>query len=236
MDRRRGGATTIEGVRPVIEAIRAGRRKLHHITLPADGGTPGLRELAALVREHGIPTHLGKGEVVAQAEPYPEESFEELLLGQGPRRLVALDRVTDVGNLGSIARTAEAAGVTGLVLEHRRAPPLGPGALRASAGALEFLRVGRTPNLVRALELARSEGLVVLVAEREGGRPLEALDPKLLRGDWVWVFGSEERGVRPRVRAQASEVVAIPLRGQLASLGVAAAAAYLLLRTASFGA
>ncbi len=150
----------------MIEAIRAGRRKVHHITLPADGRTPGLRELAALVREHGIPTHPGSGEVVAQAEPYPEESFEELLLGKGPRRLVALDRVTDVGNLGSIARTAEAAGVTGLVLEHRRAPPVGPGALRASAGALEFLRVGRTPNLARALELARSVGLVVLVAER----------------------------------------------------------------------
>ena len=201
--------------------------------LPRDGKTAGLRELAALVREHGIPTQHAQGEVVAQADPYPEESFEELLLGEGPRLLVALDRVTDVGNLGSIARTAEAAGATGLVLEHRHAPPVGPGALRASAGALEYLRVGRTPNLRRALELARGEGMPVLVAEREGGRPLEELAPELLRGDLVWVFGSEERGVRPGVRAQASEIVAIPLRGRVTSLGVAAAAAYMLLRTAS---
>ena len=216
----------------MIEAIRAGRRNLHHVTLPGDGTTPGLRELAALVKERGIPSDPGQ-EVVARADPYPEESFEDLLVGEGPRRLVALDRVTDVGNLGSIARSAEAAGVMGLVLEYRHSPPVGPGALRASAGALEFLRVGRTPNLPRALELARSEGLTVLVAEREAGRPLEELDPDLLRGEWVWVFGSEERGVRPGVRAQASEVVAIPLRGRVASLGVAAAAAYLLLRSAS---
>ncbi len=225
----------IEGVRPVIEAIRAGRRRIHHVELPPEGRTPGMRELSALVRERGIPTRAGRGAgapVVAQADPYPEEPFEALLLGEPPRLLVALDRVTDVGNLGSIARTAEAAGATGLVLEQRQAPPVGPGALRASAGALEFLRVGRTPNLRRALDLALREGMRVLVAEREG-RPLEALDPELLRGDLVWVFGSEERGVRPSIRAQASELVAIPLVGSVASLGVAAAAAYLLLRTAS---
>jgi 23S rRNA (guanosine2251-2'-O)-methyltransferase len=233
--RRAAGVAGIEGVRPVIEAIRAGRRHVHEIVLTGDGKTPGLRELEALARAHGIPTRARKGaraRVVAQADPFPEESFEALLLGEGPRFLVALDRVTDVGNLGSIARTAEVAGVTGLVLEHRHSPPIGAGALRASAGALEYLRVGRTPNLRRALGLAAGEGLVVLVAE-PGGRPIDALEPETLQGDLVWVFGSEDRGVRPGIREQASEVVAIPVRGRVSSLGVAAAAAYLLLRTAA---
>jgi 23S rRNA (guanosine2251-2'-O)-methyltransferase len=224
----------IEGVRPVIESIRAGRRRIFEIGLPATGaGSPGLSELSALMRERGIPARAatpGEG-VVASADPFPEEPFEDLLLDERPRFLVALDRVTDVGNLGAIARSAEAAGATGLVLEERRTAPIGPGALRASAGALEHLRVGRTPSLGRALELSAAEGLAVLVAEREGA-PLDRVDPALLRGDLVWVFGSEDRGTRAAIRRRAAVLVGIPLAGAIASLGVAAAAAHLLLRTA----
>ncbi len=200
---------------------------------PGQGPRQGLQELERLVREAGISTRSGAAGhgVVASAEPLPEESFEDVLIDDRPRFLVALDRVTDVGNLGSVARSAEAAGVTALVLEQRRAPPIGPGALRASAGALEHLRVGRTPNLRRALELAAAEGLSVLVAEA-GGRPIEAIPPDLVTGELVWVFGSEERGTRARVRELATEVIGIPLSGSVQALNVGAAAAYLLLRTA----
>ncbi|NRA02746.1 MAG: RNA methyltransferase [Myxococcales bacterium] len=230
----------IEGVRPVIEAIRAGRRRIFEVELPEQRSTPGLRELSALLEERGIPTRPSSGgpreaagriRVLARSEPFPEESFEALLEDSGPRLLVALDRVTDIGNLGSIARSAEAAGFGGRVLEHRHAPPIGPGAIRASAGALEHLRVGRTPNLARALDLARAEGLRVFAAEA-GGRPIESLDPELLAGELIWVFGSEDRGIREMVRARADQVVGIPLIGRIDSLGVAAAAAFLLLRVA----
>ena len=226
---------TIEGVRPVVEAIRAGRRRVLEVTLPPSGGGPGMDELAGLLREAGIPSRPGRAgdPVVARAEAFPEETFEELLMEEGPRFLVGIDRVTDVGNLGSIARSAEASGVTGLVLEHRRAAPIGAGAMRASAGAIEHLRVGRTPNLRKALELAAAEGLSVLVAE-PGGHPIEKISPELLSGELVWVFGSEERGTRAVIRALATEVVGIPLGGAVASLNVAAAAAFLLLRTAEF--
>lgn len=220
----------IEGVRPVIEAIRAGRRRVHRIGLPDRTATPGLRELAALARERGIPTCPSKAGVFADADPYPEENFEALLEGPELRFLVALDRVTDVGNLGSIARSADAAGVTGLILEQRRAPPIGAGALRASAGALEHLRVGRTPNLMRALELAKLEGVRVLAAD-PCGDPFDTLDLELLRGDLLWVFGSEDRGLREGIRAGAARLVGIPLGGGVGSLGVSAAAAYLLLRS-----
>jgi tRNA G18 (ribose-2'-O)-methylase SpoU len=105
--------------------------------------------------------------------------------------------------------------------------------MRASAGAIEHLRVGRTPNLRKALELAAAEGLSVLVAE-PGGYPIEKLSPELLSGELIWVFGSEERGTRAVIRGLATEVVGIPLGGAVASLNVAAAAAFLLLRTAEF--
>ncbi len=224
---------TIEGIRPITEAIRAGRRRVLEVTLPTPRKGQGFSELERLVVGAGIPAKRGKaGElVVATAEPFPEESFEEVMIEDRPRFLVALDRVTDVGNLGSIARSAEAAGVTGLVLEHRRAPPIGPGALRASAGAIEHLRVGRTPNLRKALELCRAEGLAVLVAE-PGGSPIDRIPAETFAGELVWVFGSEDRGTRSGIRDQATELVGIPLNGAVSSLNVAAAAAYLLLRTA----
>ena len=118
-----------------------------------------------------------------------------------------------------------------MILEHRHAPPIGAGALRASAGALEHLRVGRTPNLAKALDLALDEGITVLVAEA-GAPALDRISADLLRGDLVWVLGSEDRGTRPGVRRRASLSVGIPLAGRTSSLGVAAVAAYLLLRTA----
>ena len=223
----------IEGARPVIEALRAGRRKLHEVWLPEGDGSSARRELEALLAGAGIRTLVARPDegVHALADPFPEEEFEDLLASESPRLLVALDRITDVGNLGSIARTAEAAGATGLILEYRNAPPIAAGALRTSAGALEHLRVGRTPNLVRALDLAAEEGITILVAE-VGAPPIDRLPASLLCGDLVWVLGSEDRGTRPGVRRRADASVGIPLAGRTSSLGVAAAAAFVLLRTA----
>jgi tRNA G18 (ribose-2'-O)-methylase SpoU len=219
----------IEGARPVIEALRAGRRRIWRIELPEAARSPGLRELMELVAQRAIATEKGR-DVVAWADPFPEEPVEQLLLAEPIDFAVALDRVTDVGNLGSIARSAETAGCGGLVLEHRNAPPIHAGALRASAGALEHLRVGRAPNLGRALELLRSEGFTVLAAV-PGGPALDEIALERLAGPLVWLFGSEDRGVRESLVARA-EPVGIPVRGRIASLGVAAAAAFLLHRTA----
>jgi 23S rRNA (guanosine2251-2'-O)-methyltransferase len=216
----------------VIEAILAGRRPVLEVALPEHPSTPGLRELEALVRARGIPRRVARGpeRVVATADHYPEEPAEALLQDDRPRFLVALDGVTDVGNLGSIARSAEASGATGIVMEHRHSAPVDAGALRASAGALEHLRVGRTPNLARMLGLCADDGLTVLVADPEAD-PVSQVAVEVLRGELVWVFGSEERGVRPGVRSRATLRVGIPQVGRVRSLGVAAAAAYLLLRT-----
>jgi 23S rRNA (guanosine2251-2'-O)-methyltransferase len=229
----RANFALIEGARPVIEAIRAGRRRVHRVLVPEGDGSAARRELEELVAERGIARAAAKpGEgVQAEADPYPEEPFEALVSAPGPRFLVALDRVTDVGNLGSIARSAEGAGVTGLVLENRNAAAITAGALRASAGALEHLRVGRAPNLARAIDLAHREALAVLVADASGDS-FATLPLELLQGDLIWVLGSEDLGVRAGIRRLADATVGIPLLGQVASLGVAAAAAYLLIRTA----
>jgi 23S rRNA (guanosine2251-2'-O)-methyltransferase len=233
MSERTRKLAVVEGARPVIEALRAGRRRVHEIRITPGEGSPALRTLREVAERCGVPVVEGSpgSGVTALAEPYCEISFEELLSGPAPRHFVALDGVTDVGNLGAIARSAEAAGFGGLVLEERRAPPLNAGALRSSAGALEHLSVARTPNLRRALTLARDEGLAILAAE-PGGAPLAAIDPALLQAESILVFGSEDRGIRPGIRGLAQMRLGIPMRGRVESLGVAAAAAYLLLRLA----
>jgi 23S rRNA (guanosine2251-2'-O)-methyltransferase len=223
------GSARIEGVRPVLEALRAGRRRVWRVELP-ELRTPGARALREEVERLGVPCSAG-AEALAWAEPFPEEPFEQLLLREPVEFLVALDRVTDVGNLGAIARSAETAGCDGLLLEQRHAPPLREGALRASAGALEHLRVGRAPNLGRALDLLRAEGFAVFAAA-PGGAPLGPADLPRLKGRLAWVFGSEDRGLRERILGRVDRTVGIPLRGSVESLGVAAAAAFLLHRSA----
>ncbi len=219
----------------MLEALRAGRRRIHRIVIAPGSGSPGLRALESAAREAGVEVsreQLGPLRAVAEADRLPEESFEDLLSRPAPRFLVGLDRVTDVGNLGSIARSAEVAGVRGLVLEHRHAPPLEPGALRASAGALEHLPVGRSPRLSSALDLASKEGLLVLGADPEGP-PISEIDPERIRSGEIFViFGSEDRGLRVSIRDRLDHRVGIPLAGRVASLGVAAAAAHILLRIA----
>jgi len=230
---RMGRLAVVEGARPVIEALRARRRRVHEIRLPRGDGSPALRTLRDTAEQYGvqvIETASGSG-VTALADPFLESSFEDLLSGPAPRRFVALDGVTDIGNLGAIARTAEASGITGLVLEERRAPPVNPGALRASAGALEHLPVARTPNLRRALGLARAEGLAILAAE-PGGVFLERADPDLLCGEFILLLGSEDRGIRSGLRGLVQVRLGIRMCGRIESLGVAAAAAYLLVRLA----
>ena len=147
--------------------------------------------------------------------------------------LVALDQVQDPQNLGSICRTAECAGAAGVVIPERRAAEVTPAVCKASAGAVEHLRVARVRNLADFLADGARGGLLVLRRERPAGagraaraRPLRQR-PTTRRGV-VLVLGSEGEGLRPRVAGACDELIALPLRGRIESLGVSAAAAALL--------
>ncbi len=146
----------------------------------------------------------------------------------GTRALVALDGVEDPQNLGAIARSAHAAGVSGLVLPQRRSAPLSPAVSRASAGAIEHLPVAQVVNLARALERLKEAGFWVVGAEAEAPQDLFAADARFWKGDLVFVFGAEGRGIRPGLERQIDLRFAIPMAGQVASLNVSAAAAVVL--------
>jgi 23S rRNA (guanosine2251-2'-O)-methyltransferase len=169
----------------------------------------------------GSAAHQG---VCAEAGEYPYADAPDLLAGADPL-IVALDQVADPQNLGAICRTAEAAGVTGVVIPRHRSAEVTPAVCRASAGAVEHLPLARVRNLADFLAAAKAAGCWVYGADAEAGVPYDRPD---YRGGVVVVLGSEGRGLRPRVAAACDQLVAIPRRGQVASLNVSAAAAVLV--------
>jgi 23S rRNA (guanosine2251-2'-O)-methyltransferase len=177
---------------------------------------------AAIERVCGSAEHQG---VCAEFGGFPYVGVEELLRGEDPF-VVALDEVQDPQNLGAICRTAECVGVSGVVICERRAVEVTPAVCRASAGAVEHLRIARAPNLADFLAAAKDGGCWCYgAAIAEGAVPYDRPD---YAGGVVVVFGAEGRGLRPHVMASCDALVELPLRGRVGSLNVSAAAAALL--------
>jgi 23S rRNA (guanosine2251-2'-O)-methyltransferase len=139
--------------------------------------------------------------------------------------IVALDQVQDPQNLGSICRTAECVGATGVVIPERRAAEVTAAVCKASAGAVEHLRIARVRNLADFLGLAHKAGCWSYGASAGAATSYDSPD---YRGGVVLVLGSEGRGLRPRVAGACDELIALPLLGRIESAGVSAAAAALL--------
>jgi 23S rRNA (guanosine2251-2'-O)-methyltransferase len=139
--------------------------------------------------------------------------------------IVALDQVQDPQNLGSICRTAECAGATGVVIPERRSAEVTPAVCKASAGAVEHLRVARVRNIADFLGEAQKAGCWSYGTSADATTPYDRPD---YRGGVVLVLGSEGRGLRPRVASVCDELIALPLQGRIESLGVSAAASAIL--------
>jgi 23S rRNA (guanosine2251-2'-O)-methyltransferase len=147
------------------------------------------------------------------------------LLALASPLIVALDQVQDPQNLGAIARSAECAGAAGLVIPERRSAEVTAAVCKASAGAVEHLPVVKTRNLADFLAEAKRAGMWCYGADADSAVAYDTLD---FSGPVVLVLGSEGSGLRPRVASACDALVSIPLRGQIASLSVSAAASVLL--------
>jgi 23S rRNA (guanosine2251-2'-O)-methyltransferase len=208
----------VYGRRPVAEAQR-GRRGVRRVWTTDDLPGPELTRLA------GSPDHQG---VVAEVDPYPYADAGELL-ARPDALVVALDQIQDPRNLGAVCRSAEAAGAVGVIIPSRRSASVTAVAAKASAGAVEHLRVARVPNLADWLSVAKEGGAWVYGAESGAATPHTSAD---LTGRVVLVLGSEGGGLRRRVAESCDLLVSIPIRGRVESLNVAAAAAVLLFEAA----
>jgi len=225
------------GRNAVHEALR-GPREVQHVWATRHAAEePWLAEVALdargpdvnvvadgawIERRAGSPDHQG---VCAQVAPFRYAYADELLLVERPL-IVALDEIQDPQNLGAIARTAECAGATGIVIPSRRAADVTPAVCKASAGAVEHIPIARARNLADFLGEARAAGAWCYGAEGELGVPYTHVD--YAGAGVVLVLGSEGRGLRPRVAASCDALVALPLRGAIESLNVSAAASALI--------
>lgn len=218
------------GRNPVREALRAGRRTIAEVwaTERAIAREPWLRSAGARVasaeeieRRCDSPDHQG---VCCDAGGYPYVSAPQLLAVDNPF-IVALDELQDPQNLGAIARSAECAGVTGMVICERRAAAVTPAVGKASAGAIEHLRVARVRNMADFLGDAKQAGAWCYGADASGSTAYTEPD---YSGGVVLVMGAEETGLRPRVAKSCDALVSLPLRGRTESLNASAAAAVLM--------
>ncbi len=229
----------IEGRRPVLEALRSGNDVSEIRVSQSAKGLDDIRRLASRkgVRLRLVPreeidriaqTRAPQG-VVAIVSGFSYVSVDELLARaqpDDPPLLVALDGITDPGNLGAVARSAEAAGAHGLILPGRRAAGVGPTADKASAGALEHLPVARVVNLQRALHELSEERVWIVALDATADEAIYELP--VATEPLCVVVGSEGSGVSRLVRERADYRVRIPMSGRVASLNAAAAAAVAL--------
>lgn len=162
--------------------------------------------------------------ICAQVSPFVYASGERLLDQERPL-IVVLDQIQDPQNLGSICRSAECAGATGVVLPERRSATVTAAVCKASAGAVEHVPVAQVRNLVDFLAEAKAAGLWCYGADAAAPSSYDGVD---YSGGAVLVLGAEGRGLRRRVAEACDLLVSIPLRGKVESLSVGAAAAVLL--------
>ncbi len=230
----------IAGRNPVLEALAAGRR-IDRVLLAQGAKVDDIQDRAAekgiaveMVDRHyldALVKTLHQG-VVAFAEPLEYSSVEEILDAAESRKepalVVALDQLEDPQNLGSVLRSSDAFGVHGVIILERRSVSLGPAVSRASAGAVEHVRVARIVNMARELENFKRAGLWVIGLDGAGRDVLWDVD---LGGPVVIVAGGEGRGLRRLVKEKCDIIARIPMAGQVSSLNAGVAVALALYET-----
>lgn len=231
----------IWGRQPVLEALRA-KLPLERLNLHEGARGTIVEEILKKAEEQGIPvqkvkrTQLDKEVVgqnhqgiVAYMPPYAYLSVEELLASVQQEKklpfLLMLDHVQDPHNLGSLIRTAAAAGVDGLILPRDRACGVTPAVFKSSAGALAHLPVAQAVNLARETDFFKKEGIWLMGADMSGEQSFFEADFSL---PLVLVLGSEGRGLSRLIREKCDFLLHIPVVGAISSLNVAVAGGIIL--------
>ena len=231
----------LEGRNALTEALRAGRT-IDKVFI-ADGDTDrGLQRLAAEAKDAGaviVPvdrrkldqmsftrSHQGVIALVAAHDYYTIDDILEEAASRGENALIVIcDELSDPHNLGAIMRSAECAGAHGVVIPKRRSVGLTATVAKASAGAVEYMKVARVTNINNTINELKEKGVWVFGTAAEGSVPMYKAD---LTGPAAIVIGNEGDGMSPLVRKNCDMLVHIPMKGQISSLNASAAASILL--------
>lgn len=232
----------IGGRRPVAEALAAGR-EAHRLLVSASARpSPELRAITDAARRMGLPTDRVPADRMTRLAGF--DGHQGVLLEVGERRWSSLDEILaaardaghppfvlvlehlqDPTNFGTLLRSAEAAGVDGVVFPERGAAPLSAAAVKASAGASEHLRLARFPTVGEAIHELKQAGLRLVAADQEATASAWDSD---LSGPIALVVGSEGSGLSGATKRRCDLLVAFPMAGRVASLNAATAGALLL--------
>lgn len=231
----------IEGRNPVIEALRAGR-EINKLLVARGSKAGSMKAILALARSAGVPVqevdrekldgmaagraHQG---VIALGASKEYASVEDMLAlaaerGEDPFLLI-LDGIEDPQNLGSLLRTADAAGVHGVIIPQHRAAGLTAVVAKASAGAIEYVPVARVVNLSRTIDELKEKGIWVAGSDASAEQLHFSAD---LKGPLAIVVGSEGKGMGRLVKEKCDFLVQLPMRGHVSSLNAAVAGAILV--------
>jgi 23S rRNA (guanosine2251-2'-O)-methyltransferase len=223
------------GINPVIEALAAQARHFDRLLIVKGLRSKRLSEAIRRATKLSIPLRFEMREtldrmagglahqgIIAIVSEKPVLSLESLLdSARDPALVMVLDGVEDPRNLGAILRTAEAAGADGVMLPERHSAGLSETVARASAGAIEHVKVARVGNLVQALQALKARGIWVVGFDAAGSERWDAVD---LTKPIALVLGGEGRGIRRLVREHCDHLVSIPQFGHVGSLNVSVAA------------
>lgn len=230
----------IYGRNPVIEVLKSDK-EVDKIYMLKGEDTGSVRQIISMAREKkivvsrtdikklndmaGNSNHQG---VVALVTGFDYSSIDEILdyakeKNEDPFVLV-LDSIEDTHNLGAIIRTAEAAGVHGVIIPERRSAMVNQTVYKTSAGAVEYMKVARVTNIARAIDELKEKGLWIYGADMEGENYTETN----LTGSIGIVIGGEDKGITPMIRKKCDAIVSIPMFGKISSLNASASSAILI--------
>ena len=231
----------IEGRNALTEALRSGRT-IDKVFVAAGETDRGLQRLAAQAKDAGavvVPVDRRKLDMMSQSHAHQgvialvaarEYSSVDDILAEAQSRgesplIVICDELSDPHNLGAILRSAECAGAHGVIIPKRRSVGLTAVVAKASAGAVEYMKVARVTNITAAIEDLKKKGVWIFGTAAEGSIPMYQAD---LKGPAAIVIGSEGDGMSRLVRESCDVTVHIPMNGRITSLNASAAASILL--------
>ena len=235
------GGEQVEGRRAVRELLAARRRRVRDVWISdtADPNHPVIAEIVALADEQRVPLRqVGRGRldaearseapqgVLAHCDALPDVDLANLVRrreGAAPPFLLVLDGVTDPQNLGAILRTADSAGVTGVVLGRHRSVHVTPTVAKAAAGAIEYVPLSLVSGIPAAMQTLGAAGIWTVGLDGDADQVLFGLD--LATEPVALVLGAEGTGLSRLVRERCDVRASIPQLGALSSLNVGAAAA-----------
>jgi 23S rRNA (guanosine2251-2'-O)-methyltransferase len=236
----------IYGTRAVMEAILAGK-EIEKIMIQSSLANDLIKELISLAREKHVPytfvpqeklkkfstkNHQGVICLLASVTYASLDNLIDRAYSEGREPfLLILDRITDVRNFGAIARTAECAGVDGIVIGEKGNAPITGDAMKTSAGALNHLAICREKDLKKTMKYLRENGIRIIACTEKASHNIYDVQ---LSGPIALIMGSEEDGISDALLRDADELAKIPMKGKIASLNVSVAtgvAIYEVVRT-----